>query len=213
MSPATASITANGSSSQVITVQARDVNNNNLTTGGATVVMSNAGGGTLSGVTDNGNGTYTATLTSPTTTGSATVTATLGGTAVGTAVSASSSVVTFTPGAVDAARSTVTPATASVTAHGSSTHRITAQARDVNNNNLSLDGSAVLRNLPACPTRRSSAHNGNGTYTVTLTSPTTAGSATVTGTLGVPAIGTAVGASSSVVTFTPGAVDAAHSTV
>src|SRR5205823_456626 len=108
VSPATASIPADGSSTQVITVQARDQNNNNLTTGGATVLMSKSGGGTLSSVTDNGNGTYTATLTSLST-GSATVTATLGGTAVGTAVSASSSVVTFTPGPVNAAHSTVSP--------------------------------------------------------------------------------------------------------
>src|SRR5205823_4987804 len=101
ISPATASITADGSSTQVITVQARDVNNNNLTTGGATVVMNKVGGGTLSGVTDNGNGTYTVTLSSPRSTGAPTVTATLAGTAVGTAVSASSSVVTFAPGALD----------------------------------------------------------------------------------------------------------------
>src|SRR6185369_10887507 len=46
VNPATASITANGSSSQVITVQARDQFNNNRTTGGATVLMSKAGGGT-----------------------------------------------------------------------------------------------------------------------------------------------------------------------
>src|SRR5207302_5102 len=139
------------------------------------------------------------------------VTATLGGTAVGTAVSASSSVVTFTPGAVDATRSTVTPATASITANGSSTQVITVQARDVNNNNVTTGGATVLMSKVGGGTLSSVTDNGNGTYTVTLTSPTTAGSATVTGTLGVPAIGTAVGASSSVVTFTPGAVDAAHS--
>src|SRR5205809_5252862 len=82
ISPATASITADGTSTQVITVQARDANDNNLTTGGAKVVISNAGGGILSGTTDNGNGTYTATLTSPTATGGATVSATVNGVAV-----------------------------------------------------------------------------------------------------------------------------------
>ena len=98
ISPATASITANGTSTQIITVTASDVNNNPLTSGGATVVFVLVGGGTLSSPTvDNGNGTYTTTLTSPTIAGNATVTATLGGIPVGTAVSASSSVVTFTP--------------------------------------------------------------------------------------------------------------------
>src|SRR2546426_534999 len=82
-------------------------------------------------------------MTSPTATGSATVTGTLGGTAIGTAVGASSSVVTFTPGAVDAAHSTVSPATASITADGSSIQTITVQARDVNNNNLTAGGATV----------------------------------------------------------------------
>jgi hypothetical protein len=99
ISPATASITANGTSTQVITVQARDANNNNLTSGGSTVVISRSSGtGTVGSTTDNSNGTYTATVTSPTATGSGTFAATLGGTAVGTAVGASSSVITYTPG-------------------------------------------------------------------------------------------------------------------
>jgi len=94
ISPATATAATNGTT--WITVQARDQFNNNLTTGGASVVMTIASGtGTLSSVTDNGDGTYGATLTSPATAGSATITATLGGTAVGTAVGASSSVVTY----------------------------------------------------------------------------------------------------------------------
>ena len=94
ISPATAVAATNGTT--WITVQARDQFNNNLTTGGASVVMTIASGtGTLSSVTDNGDGTYGATLTSPATAGSATITATLGGTAVGTAVGASSSVVTY----------------------------------------------------------------------------------------------------------------------
>ncbi|MCX6896384.1 MAG: autotransporter-associated beta strand repeat-containing protein, partial [Verrucomicrobia bacterium] len=101
ISPATATKTADGSSTQVITVQARDVNNNNRVTGGDTVVFS-ATAGTVGSTTDNGNGTYTATWTAPTSVGSgtATVTATLGGTAVGTAVSASSSVITLQAGAL-----------------------------------------------------------------------------------------------------------------
>ena len=98
LSPATASITANGTSTQAITVQARDANNNNRTTGGDTVVFSLAGPGRISGTTDNGNGSYTATVTSPTTQGTGTATATLGGTAVGTAVAASSSAVNYTLG-------------------------------------------------------------------------------------------------------------------
>jgi hypothetical protein len=96
VSPATASITANGQSTKVITVRARDVNNNSLNTGGETVVISLASGiGTISSTTDNSNGTYTATVTSPPTPGSGTFTATMGGTAVGTEVGAQQSAVAY----------------------------------------------------------------------------------------------------------------------
>ena len=96
VSPATASILANGQSTKVITVQARDVNDNVLNTGGETVMISlSSGTGTNSSTTNNGNGTYTATVTSPTTAGSGTFTATMGEIAVGTAVGAQQSVVTY----------------------------------------------------------------------------------------------------------------------
>ncbi len=102
VSPGAASITADGLSTQVITVQARDVNDNNLTIAGDSVVVSRTlGTGTVSSTTDLGNGTYTAIVTAPTGIGSGTFTATLGGTAVGTAVSASSSVITYEPGPLD----------------------------------------------------------------------------------------------------------------
>jgi adhesin/invasin len=85
------SIPANSTSTATITVQLRDANNHLITTGGAAVVL-NTTAGTLSSVTDNGNGTYSATLTSAATPGSATITGTLNGTAM-----ASSATVTFGP--------------------------------------------------------------------------------------------------------------------
>jgi CxxC motif-containing protein (DUF1111 family) len=95
LGPVLASITANGSSTQVITLQARDIYRNNETSGGATVVFSLSGTGTISATTDNGNGTYTATLTAPTSVGTGTVTATLNGAAVGTFTNASQCVATY----------------------------------------------------------------------------------------------------------------------
>jgi autotransporter-associated beta strand protein len=95
VSPPFASLTANGGSTQTITVQARGTNNVNITTGGATVVFSLSGTGTLSATTDHGNGTYTATLTAPTAVNSASITATLNGTAVGTAVGATNCEATY----------------------------------------------------------------------------------------------------------------------
>ena len=75
------SITADGTTTSTITVQLKDANSNNLSASGGTVVLS-TDLGTLSAVTDNTNGTYTATLTSATTAGTATITGTLDGTAI-----------------------------------------------------------------------------------------------------------------------------------
>jgi CxxC motif-containing protein (DUF1111 family) len=110
LSPSVDSITANGGSTQVITVQARDNDNNNETTGGSTVVFSLSGTGKISATTDNGNGTYSATLTAPTGLGTGTVTATLNGTAVGTSVSANETVATYYPSAIGSAVPNLTSA-------------------------------------------------------------------------------------------------------
>ncbi len=72
------SVAADGSTTSTITLQARDANNNNLSTGGLTVTMTESGSATLSSVTDNSDGTYTATITS-TTAETVTVTAAFGG--------------------------------------------------------------------------------------------------------------------------------------
>jgi CxxC motif-containing protein (DUF1111 family) len=99
ISPSLASITANGAT-QIITVQARDAYNNNETSGGATVVFSLNGTGTLSSTTDNGNGTYTATLTAPAAVGTGKVTALLNNTAVD---SGASCVATYYPSTIGSA--------------------------------------------------------------------------------------------------------------
>ncbi len=122
---------------------------------------------------------------------------------MGTAVGASSSVITYTPGAANAAHSTISPATAYITADGISTLVITVQARDINNNNLTTGGSAVvISRSSGTGTVGGTTDNGNGTYTATVISPTATGSGTFTATLGWVDVGTAVGASSSVITYT-----------
>ena len=71
-------------STSTLTVQAKDGNGNNLTASAGTVTLSTSAG-SLSGVTDNGNGTYTATLTSSATPGTANITGTIAGTAIAAA--------------------------------------------------------------------------------------------------------------------------------
>jgi methionine-rich copper-binding protein CopC len=80
VSASLSSVLANGTSSSTITVQVKDGFGNNFLNGGETVNLSSTLG-TLSSVTDNSNGTYTATLTS-TTVGTATISATLNSVAV-----------------------------------------------------------------------------------------------------------------------------------
>ena len=68
---------------QTLIVQAKDANGNNLTSGGATVTITkSSGNGSISSVTDNSDGTYTATVTAPTETGSGVFVATIGGSPV-----------------------------------------------------------------------------------------------------------------------------------
>ena len=68
LTPTSSSIPASGISTQRLTVQAKDTSGTSLTTGGATVTITKlSGDGSISGVTDNGNGTYTADVTSSTT--------------------------------------------------------------------------------------------------------------------------------------------------
>ena len=71
-----AAIPADGEYMSTITVQLKDADGNNVNNGGYTVTLSSTAG-TLSDVTENHDGTYTATLTSSTTATVATVTGTL----------------------------------------------------------------------------------------------------------------------------------------
>lgn len=71
----------NGSSTSNITIQLKDAYGNNLVTGGKTVALSTTAG-SLSSVTDNSDGTFSATLTSSTSVETATVTGSLGGVAI-----------------------------------------------------------------------------------------------------------------------------------
>ncbi len=132
----------------------------------------------MSTVTDNGNGTYTATLTSSTTSGPANVTGTIGGSAMSNSVT-----VTFAAGPASTATSTIGASPTSIVANGTSTSALTVQLKDASGNNLTSGGATV-----GLATNRGSlgvvTDNGNGTYSATLTSSTTSGPANVTGTIG-----------------------------
>ena len=82
ISASPASIPANGSTTTV-TLHAKDLDGGAIANGGDTVTLATTAG-TLGPVTDNGDGTYTASLTSPASVGQATISGTIAGAAVST---------------------------------------------------------------------------------------------------------------------------------
>lgn len=137
------SIAADGTSTSSITVQAKDSSGTNLVAGGDTVTLS-TNRGTLGAVTDNHNGTYSATLTSSTSAGTATVSGTMNGTAMTHTAS-----VTLTPGSattlvLSAPSSTTLGSTISVTVTARDSHANTATGYTGTVHFTSSDGAATL---------------------------------------------------------------------
>ena len=177
------SIPADGTSTSTITVALRDAAGNPLTTGGATVTLSTTAG-TLGSVSDNGDGTYEATLTSSSS--STNVTATVTGTVNGNAIT-DNATVTFTgvgPGPPSGTTSQITAAPTSIPANGTSTSTVTVQLRDAAGMPLNTGGANVALSTTA-GSLSSVFDNGNGTYNATLTSTssTTNVVATISGTV------------------------------
>lgn len=80
LAPPSSTLAANGSSTQVLTVQARDAHGADLSVGGDTVAITKLSGtGSIGSVTDHGDGTYTATVTAPSSPGTGVFVATVNG--------------------------------------------------------------------------------------------------------------------------------------
>ncbi|HUZ15830.1 MAG TPA: invasin domain 3-containing protein [Gaiellaceae bacterium] len=217
LTPTSSSITANGTATQVLTVQAKDSSGDNLTSGGATVTITKQSGtGSIGVVSDNGDGTYTATVTAPTATGSGVFVATLGGSAVKSGTgSQTQATVTYTPGAADASQSTLTPTSSSITANGTATQVLTVQAKDANGNNLTSGGSTVtITKLSGSGSISVVSDNGDGTYTATVTAPTATGSGVFVATLNTNPVKSGTGSQTqATVTYTPGPGAGAQSSI
>ena len=156
--------------SSTITLQVKNFSGNDLTTGGLIVTFklasTKSGRGTISAVTDNGNGTYTATFTG-TKLGKNSIIATIDYLTV-----TSKPAVTVTPGPVDLSNSTFKLSSSSVVVGSKIT--ITIQTKDGGGNKETSGGETGL-SLTLGPgstgngTFSSMTDNGNGTYTVTFT--------------------------------------------
>jgi len=201
LSTADSVLTADGADSTIITLQGIDIASNITTYSGQTVTMS-TDAGTLSGVTDQGDGTYTATLVSPLTTSTATITATIDGVDV-----LDNTTVDFVPGPPSLANTTIVALPDSMEANGTNTSAVTVTAIDAFGNNLTQGGDAVvlftdLGSLSAVN------DEGDGTYTATLTTSTTAGTATISGFVNAQAL-----LNDETVAFLPGAASVDDSTI
>ena len=103
----------------------------------------------------------------------------------------------YVPVTASTTTSTITASPTSIVANGTTTSTITVQLKDASGNNLTSSGGTVVVTTTA-GTLGSVINNNNGTYTVTLTSAVTAGTAT----LGFSINGTTATGSNSTATVT-----------
>lgn len=171
-------ILADGSSTSEITITLRDEIDNPVTTGGFTVNLSTTAG-TLNGITDNGDGTYTATLTSSTSEETATISGTLEGENIDDTAEVNFVTEVLAP---SPEFTTINASPNNILADGSSTSEITVTLRDENDDPVTTGGFDVTLSTTA-GTLSSVTENGDGTYAATLTSSNTEETATISGTL------------------------------
>ena len=192
------SIAADGTSQSTITVQTRDQFGFNETSSAGTVALA-TNRGSLSQVTDNHNGTYTATLTSSTAFGPATVTGTLNGSPIG-----GPGTLFFNQVASTTLSAFGTPTPGTIAADGTSTSTITLQVKDLAGGNFAGNAGIVTVSTTlgsfagGCTTNCPAQFTGNGGYSATLVAGVNGGTATITG-----AINNASMAQSTTVTLMP----------
>ena len=171
-----ASITADGLTTAIITVQANDAFGNSLTSGGLAIGLSEDGNANIGTMNDNSDGTYTATITN-----TVAETITVSGT-IDTNPITNTGSVTFLPGVATTAQTTISVSSATVSANGSATAIITVQAVDTQGNNLTTGGDVITLASSGNATVSGASDNGNGTYTATISNATQE-SVTISGTL------------------------------
>ncbi|MGS0561722.1 beta strand repeat-containing protein [Microbacterium aurugineum] len=190
-----------GETSATITVTLFDANGNPVGVGGNTVEIT-TDAGAVSATTDNGDGTYTATLTSPVAAGTATV-----GYTLDAAPGERTVVINFVAGEPSASTSSIEAAPTTVAADGVATSTVTVELVDGYGNPVGTGGAAVLVNTTA-GTLSGVTDHGDGTYTATLTAPSTTGTATLTF-----SVNGDTATAEATVDFVPGAADLATSSI
>ncbi len=192
-----------------VTLSVRDAAGAPLAASGLVVTFSKGTGtsdGTISAVTDRGNGTYTALFTA-TLAGSARA---LGATLGGAAITSPAPTITVTPGAAAAGTSTVTVGSAILVAGASAT--VTLTLRDAAGNRLTSGGQPIVFTMGGGTSQGSFSlvtDHGDGTHSTLFT-------ATVPGTprsIGATIGGVSVTTALPTITVSPGALSLAQSTL
>ncbi|CNI62025.1 invasin [Yersinia pseudotuberculosis] len=188
-------IEANGSDTSVVTLTLKDDNNIPVTGQNVNFISPL---GTLSAVTDSGNGVYTATLTAGTVSGVASLNVNVGGSALG--VTPATVTLNGDSGNLSTTHSTLVAAPVSIEANGSDTSVVTLTLRDNNNNPVTGQTVAFASTLG---TLGNVTEQASGVYTGTLT----AGTLTGTASLSVNVDGNTLGVTPATINVIPAPVD------
>ena len=192
-----------------VTLTAKDASGNQLTSGGLTVAFFASGGtstGTISSVTDHGDGTYTATFTGLVAGTATTIQATVGGNAVTSILPT----ITVTAASVSLSQSILSVSASSIASGSAST--ITLISKDALGNQLTSGGLTVAFSASggtSTGTISSVTDHGDGTYTATFTGLVAGTATAIHATIG----GSAVTSTSPTITVTLGTCSASNSTV
>lgn len=175
---ATSSILADGTATSSVTVTIADTKGTKFTASAGTVALVSTGAASVSAVTDNGDGTYAATVTNSTA-----ETVTISGTLSGTAITDTASI-TFDPVPVadPTNEKTTIDATGSTLVGGTSTSTVTVQIADTDGNLFTTSGGTVALTATGSASISAVTDNGDGTYTATATG-TVEETITISGTL------------------------------
>ncbi|WP_123784586.1 YrIlm family inverse autotransporter adhesin [Yersinia pseudotuberculosis] len=174
-------IEANGSDTSVVTLTLKDDNNIPVTGQNVNFISPL---GTLSAVTDSGNGVYTATLTAGTVSGVASLNVNVGGSALG--VTPATVTLNGDSGNLSTTHSTLVAAPVSIEANGSDTSVVTLTLRDNNNNPVTGQTVAFASTLG---TLGNVTEQASGVYTATLTAGTVSGVASLSVNVGGSTLG------------------------
>ena len=173
------SIVANGTSTSTAKVTVTD--EGFAVTGDTVTLASSDTAEKIGAITDNKDGTYTATITSSSTPGAAAITATDTLTPTGvTPVMNLTAQATLAQTTGPAAHVDVTLSPGSILANGSSTTTATARITDVQNRPLASESPVSFTSSDSGEKIGSVINNGDGTYSATVTSSTTVGSPMIT---------------------------------